>query len=93
MMGYIKSFFFFLCSTTVTDTFICLAHLYGAKCFSFYLFLNFFILKFFSSFLLDIFFLYISNAIPKAPYAPTLPCSPTHLLPLSGPGIPLYWGI
>jgi hypothetical protein len=44
-------------------------------------------------FLLDIFFIYISNAIPKVPY--TLPplCSPTHPLPLLGPGIPLYWGI
>jgi hypothetical protein len=34
---------------------------------------------FFFSFLLDIFFIYISNAIPKVPY--TLPCPaplPTH---------------
>jgi hypothetical protein len=36
-------------------------------------------------FLLDIFFIYISNVIPKVPY--TLP------LLLPGPGIPLYWGI
>jgi hypothetical protein len=46
-------------------------------------------------FLLDIFFIYISNAMPKVPYtlpAP-LPCSPTHSLPLLGPGVPLYWGI
>jgi hypothetical protein len=47
----------------------------------------------FKSFLLDIFFIYISNAIAKAPYTLLLPCSPTHLLPLPGPGIPLYWGI
>jgi hypothetical protein len=38
-------------------------------------------------------YIYISNAILKVPY--TLPqlCSPTHPLPLLGPGIPLYWGI
>jgi hypothetical protein len=43
-------------------------------------------------FLLDIFFIYISNANPKVPH--TLPPhSPTHPLPLLGPGIPLYWGI
>jgi hypothetical protein len=42
---------------------------------------------------LDIFFIYISNAIPKFPYALPPPCSPTHPLPLLGPGIPLYWGI
>jgi hypothetical protein len=44
-------------------------------------------------FLLDIFFIYISNAILKVPYTLPLPCSPTHPLPLLGPGIPLYWGI
>jgi hypothetical protein len=44
-------------------------------------------------FLLDIFFIYISNAIPKIPYTLPLPCSPTHPLPLLGPGVPLYWGI
>jgi hypothetical protein len=42
---------------------------------------------------LDIFFISISNAIPKAPYTLPLPCSPTHPLLLPGPGIPLYWGI
>jgi hypothetical protein len=43
-------------------------------------------------FLLGIFLIYISNAIPKVPH--TLPPhSPTHTLPLFGPGIPLYWGI
>jgi hypothetical protein len=47
----------------------------------------------FYNFLLDIFFIYISNAIPKAPYTLLLPCSPTHPLLLPGPGIPLYWGI
>jgi hypothetical protein len=46
-----------------------------------------------SHFLLDIFFIYISNAIPKVPYTLPLPCSPTHSLPLLGPGIPLYWGM
>jgi hypothetical protein len=44
-------------------------------------------------FLLDIFFIYISNAIPKVPYTFPLPGSPTHPLQLPGPGIPLYWGI
>ena len=43
--------------------------------------------------LLDIHFIYISNAIPKAPYTLPPPCSPTHPLLLPGPGIPLYWGI
>jgi hypothetical protein len=44
-------------------------------------------------FLLDIFFIYISNAIPKAPYTLPLPYSPTYPLLLLGSGIPLYWGI
>jgi hypothetical protein len=39
------------------------------------------------NFLLDIFLIYISNAIPKVPYTLPLPCSPTHPLPLPGPGI------
>jgi hypothetical protein len=43
--------------------------------------------------LLDIFFIYISNAIPKVPYTLSPTCSPTHPLLLPGPGIPLYWGI
>jgi hypothetical protein len=52
------------------------------------------------SLLLDIFFIYSSNFIPfssfpsKNPLCPSyFPCSPTHPLPLPGPGIPLYWGI
>jgi hypothetical protein len=45
------------------------------------------------SFLLDIFFIYISKAIPKAPYTHPPSCSPTHPLLLPGLGIPLYWGI
>jgi hypothetical protein len=44
----------------------------------------------FLQFLLDTFFIYISNAIPKVPYTLPLPCSPTHPLPQPGPGIPLY---
>lgn len=28
---------------------------------------------------------------PKVPYALFPPCSPTHLSPLPGPGIPWYW--
>jgi hypothetical protein len=44
-------------------------------------------------FLLDIFFIYISNVFPKVPYTLFPPCSPTHPLPLPGPGVPLYWGI
>ena len=46
-----------------------------------------------SLFLLDIFFIYISNAISKVPYTLPLLCSPTHPLLLPGPGIPLYWSI
>jgi hypothetical protein len=44
-------------------------------------------------FLLDIFFIYISNAIQKVLYTLAIPCSPTHPLLLPGPGITLYWGI
>jgi hypothetical protein len=45
-------------------------------------------------FLLRIFLNYISNAIPKVPYTlPPPPHSPTHPLPLFGPGVLLYWGI
>jgi hypothetical protein len=43
--------------------------------------------------LLDIFFIYISNAIPKVPSTFSPPFSPTYPLLLLGPGIPLYWGI
>jgi hypothetical protein len=39
--------------------------------------------------LLDILFIYISNAICIAPYTLPLPCSPTHPLLLPGPVIPL----
>jgi prolipoprotein diacylglyceryltransferase len=47
---------------------------------------------FFIYFLLGIFLIYISNAIPKVP--DTLPLhSPTHPLLIFGPGFPLYWGI
>jgi hypothetical protein len=49
--------------------------------------------KILKNFLLDIFFIYISNAIPKVPYTLLPPCFPTHPLPLLGPGVPLYWGI
>jgi hypothetical protein len=48
---------------------------------------------FFKAFLLDIFFIYISNAIPKAPYTLPQPSSRTHSFLLPGPGIPLYWVI
>jgi hypothetical protein len=48
---------------------------------------------FFFTFLLDIFFIYISNTILKIPYTLPLPCSPTQPLLLPGPAIPLYWGI
>jgi hypothetical protein len=51
------------------------------------------IASFFPTFLLDNFFIYISNAIPKVPYTLPLPCSSTHSLLLLGPAIPLYWGI
>jgi hypothetical protein len=50
-----------------------------------------YILYFFNkAFLLDIFFIYILNSIPKAPYPLPLPCSPTHPLLHLGQGIPLY---
>jgi hypothetical protein len=44
-------------------------------------------------FLLDIFFIYISNAILKVPYTLYPPCCPTYPFQVLGPGIPLYWGI
>jgi hypothetical protein len=50
-------------------------------------------LIFFLQILIDIFFIYISNAILKVPYTLLHPCSPTHPLPLLGPGILLYWGV
>jgi hypothetical protein len=56
------------------------------------IFCSFFFFSFFS-FLLDIFLIYISNAITKAPYTLSPPCSPAHPHLLPGPGIPLYWGI
>ena len=50
--------------------------------------------------LLDIFFIYISNVIPfpgllteKPLFHSSIPCSPTHPLPLPCPVIPLHWGI
>jgi hypothetical protein len=49
--------------------------------------------SFLKNFLLDIFFIYISNIIPKVPYTLLLPCLPTHSLQLLCPGIPLYCGI
>jgi hypothetical protein len=48
---------------------------------------------FLKAFLLNIFFIYISNAISKAPYTLLPACFPTHPVPLPGPGIPLYCGI
>jgi hypothetical protein len=56
----------------------------------FFPFLLFFIFKIYLFFqiLLDILFIYISNATPNVPYTLPLPCSPTHPLPLLGPGIP-----
>jgi hypothetical protein len=49
------------------------------------------------TFLLDIFFIYISNVIPFPSFPsenplppPPSPCSATHSLLLPGPGIPLY---
>jgi hypothetical protein len=49
-------------------------------------------------FLLDIFFIYISNVIPfpNFPSENPLPppsCSPIHPLLLPGPGIPPHWGL
>jgi hypothetical protein len=58
-----------------------------------FLFFFFFFFFFFLTFFIRYFLLYISNAIPKPPYTLPMPCSPTHPLPLPGPGIPLSWGI
>ena len=61
--------------------------------YSIFFFSFLFSLMYFILFLLDIFFIYISNAILKVPH--TLPTSraATHPLPLLGPGVPLSWGI
>jgi hypothetical protein len=56
--------------------------------------------QYFHYFLLDIFYIYVSNVIlfPSFPSENPLspcpsPCSPTHPFLVPGPGIPLYWGI
>jgi hypothetical protein len=58
--------------------------------------------NFFLSFLLDIFFIYISNVIPLPGFpsenllslsSSPSSCSPTYPLLLLGPGSPLHWGI
>ena len=60
---------------------------------------SFFSFFLFKKILLDIFFLYISNAIPfpsflwESPLYPPKPCSLNHPLLLPGLVIPLYWGI
>jgi hypothetical protein len=54
---------------------------------------SFFFFYFLFNFLLDIFFIYISNVIPKVPYTLPLPCTSNHSLPLLSPGVPLYWSI
>jgi hypothetical protein len=65
---------------------------------SYYLFKKFFNCP--HHFLLDIFFIYISNAIhfpnflTENPLYPSLfPCYPTHPLSFPGAGISLYWGL
>jgi hypothetical protein len=55
--------------------------------------LGFFLIFFFFKFLLYIFFINISNAIPKVTYMLPAPWSPIHPLRLHGTGVPLYWGI
>jgi hypothetical protein len=52
-----------------------------------------FMMSLFLLLLLGIFFIYISDAIPKVPYTLPVLCSPNHPLLLPGSGIPLYWGI
>jgi hypothetical protein len=51
------------------------------------------LINYFLDILLDIFFIYISNAIPKVLNTLPLPCSLTHLLLLPDPGNPIYWSI
>jgi hypothetical protein len=69
----------------------------GDRCvFCFILFFEIFINGYF---LLDVFFIYISNVIPfpafpsNPPSHSPSPRSPNHPLPLPCPGIPLHWGI
>ena len=65
--------FFWFCFVLFCFVFVCLFHVHYIM----------FLLK---NFLLDIFLIYISNAILKVPH------SPTHPLLLLGPGVALYWG-
>jgi hypothetical protein len=51
-----------------------------------------FFYQIFSSFTFQMLSLFLVSSL-KVPYTLPLPCSPTHPLPLPGPGIPLYWGI
>jgi hypothetical protein len=51
--------------------------------------LSFLCFSFFIRYFLHLHF----KCYPKSPLYPPLPCSPTHSFSLSGPGIPLYWGI
>jgi hypothetical protein len=56
-------------------------------------FILFYFILFTSFFLLENFFIYISNVIPKVPYTLPLPCSPTNpllLLALAFPCIGAY---
>jgi hypothetical protein len=68
-------FFFFFFLLEYLNLLIISFQLINIGCFIIFLFFNLF---------LGIFFIYISNAIPKVPH--TLP----HPLPLLGPGVPLY---
>jgi hypothetical protein len=81
-----------LCTLFCLKMFISIKHCSDWRPLGFATLSNFYF-YYFLLFLLDIFFIYISSAIPKAPYTVPTPCSLTHPLPLPCPGIPLYWGI
>jgi hypothetical protein len=82
--GFLVTWCYCLCSLAVHE--VSLSSLFVLL----FIFIIFF--SFFSLFLIRYFPLLHFQCYPKSPPYPP-PQSPTHPLPLFGPGVPLYWGI
>jgi hypothetical protein len=98
MFSFFFSFSFFL--SLFLSSFLPFFLSFFLFCFFLSFFLSFFWFLSLITFLLDIFFTYISNFIPFPGFPSKNPLStssstylPTHPLLLPGPGIPLHWGI